>query len=273
MLIGNKLIQNYFDNLIKKDSFTHAYLFYGPEGVGKKMFSLEIAKRLLGNLVIDLDLKIIDKGENQIYISDIKDLRNFLYLTSFRKYKIALINNAHNLNQEASNALLKILEEPPGEKTIIFLITNFPNLLLPTIISRCQLIRFKPIKREEILNNLLKEKINKELASAAVKFANGSFGLAKKLIDNFKKFEKNINLLKSLEKENFLEKSNFAKNIANNQEELKELIRDWLIYLKANIKNFSKPELIRELLYLNNIISQPQFNQRLALEKFLLKLY
>lgn len=268
MFIGNPHIKDYFEKIVKLDSLSHAYLFYGPEGAGKKFLVLKLAEKLLGNLNNSPDLKIIDKGGDQIYISDIRELRNFLYLTSFGKYKVAIINNAHSLNQEASNALLKVLEEPPG-KTIIFFITHLEKVLLPTIISRCQLIRFKPLKKSEIIDYLVEEKrIKKETAKTAAKFANGSLGLALELANNFNNFQKNINLLNKLLKADFMERLETSKKISADSESLKKTAGDWFLYSAS----LPEKKLAKELLHLNSILAKSQFNRRLFLDNFLINI-
>lgn len=267
MFIGNQSIQEYFDKLIKNDALSHAYLFYGPEGIGKKLLAFKISEIIAGPAGSNPDLRVIDKGGEEIHIADIRELKNFIYLTPFGKYKVVIINNAHNLGRDASNALLKILEEPPG-KSILFLISHLPKILLSTVVSRCQPVRFKPLKGEEILSHLAGAgKIKKDIASIA-RLSNGSLGLAMNLADNFEIFQKNINLLNKLMKADFKERFDEAKKISTSPEDLKKMVRDWLIYLVS----MPNKKLARELLYLNNIISKSQFNYKLALENFLVKI-
>jgi DNA polymerase III subunit delta' len=278
MFIGNKPIQEYFENLAESDAFSHAYLFYGPEGVGKKSLARSISEKLTG-LLSSQDLRAIDKGKDEIQIADIRELKNFLSLTSFGKYKIVIINNAHNLGRDASNALLKVLEEPSGT-SILFLITHLPKLLLPTVISRCQMVRFHPIKEKEIVDFLVKEGFSTHStdthggersqinAGLIAKFANGSLGLALELTENFDNFQKSINLLNKLAQSELGERFEIAKKITSDSEDLKKMTRDWLIY-SASLPD---KKLSRELLRLNSILSKSQFNQKLALENFLIRL-
>lgn len=268
MLLGNREIQNYFKNLIKKDALSHAYLFYGPEGIGKKTIALDICESIAGPISANPDFKILDKGGEEIHIADIRDLKNFIHLTSFGEYKIAVLDNAHNLGHDASNALLKILEEPPG-KSVIFLITHLPKVMLPTVISRCQKIRFRPLKEKEILDYLLIEKkAKKEIAESVARLGRGSLGLALELTGDFDNFQKNINLLNRLIKSDFKERFEAAKKIYSSADDLKKMTRDWFIYSAS----LSDKRLARELLYLNNIVSKPQFNHKIFLENFLAKI-
>lgn len=268
MFLGNSQIKEYFDKLIKNDALSHAYLFYGPEGIGKKLLALKISEIIAGPTASNPDLKIIDKGEEEIHIADVREMKNFIHLTSFGKYKIVIINNAHNLGRDASNALLKILEEPPGKSTLL-LISHLPKLLLPTVVSRCQSIRFKPIKEEEISSHLVSAgKIKKDIALYVARLSNGSLGLALNLVDNFEIFQKNTNLLGKLMKADLKERFETAKKISASSDDLKKIVRSWFIY----VISLPDKKLAKELMYLSNIISRPQFNHRLALENFMIKL-
>ncbi|MBI2003383.1 MAG: hypothetical protein HYS78_00135 [Parcubacteria group bacterium] len=268
MLIGNKKIQEYFSGLVKNETLSHAYLFHGPEGVGKKFLAFKIAELLSGSIKTNPDLRIIDKGNEEIHIADIRDLKGFIYLTPFGKCKIAVINNAHNLGHDASNALLKILEEPPG-KSVLFLVTHLPKMLLPTVLSRCQAWRFRPLKENEVLRYLIAEKgIKEEIASSAAKLSSGSLGLALGLAENFNNFQKNVNLLNKLLKADFKERFETAKKISANPDDLKKMTGDWFIY-SASLPDKRHA---KELLYLNSIVSKSQYNHRLALENFLANL-
>jgi len=157
---------------IRKRRFGRGYLFTGPEGIGKKMTAITVAKALNCESQ-DLDAcgkcssckKIealrhpdihfincaqIDKEEanaETIKIENIRQLQREANLLSYEgKMKVFIIDNAHNLTDEASGALLKILEEPPGN-VLIILITSKVALLFKTIISRCQVFKFHPMPR------------------------------------------------------------------------------------------------------------------------------
>ena len=268
MFIGNSNIKDYFEKIVERDSLSHAYLFYGPQGVGKKRLAFKISELIAGPAASNPDLRVIDKEKDEIHIADIRELKNFIHLTPFGKYKIVIINNAHNLGHDASNALLKILEEPPG-RSILFLISHLPKLLLPTVASRCQPVRFKPLKEEQILNHLIAAcKIKKDVAETCSKLSNGSLGLALELADNFVGFQKNINLLNKLMKADFKERFETAKKISASPEDLRKMAGDWFVYSAS----LTDKKLAKEILHLNNIFSRPQFNHRLALENFMIKL-
>ncbi|MCX6724365.1 MAG: AAA family ATPase [Candidatus Staskawiczbacteria bacterium] len=148
MLIGHKKQWEFLKNKFELGQLSHAYLFTGPKEIGKKMFATEFAG-MLGCKFPDLmivseankkDDKFGDGGE--IKISQIREVQNFLSYKSYNGgYKVVVIDDAEKMNQEAQSCFLKTLEEPKG-KTLLIMISSKPDMLLPTIISRCQNVKF-----------------------------------------------------------------------------------------------------------------------------------
>lgn len=112
---------------------------------------------------------------NQIKISSIRDIRKFISMDySDMKFRFVLISSAHMMNEEAQNALLKNLEEPP-EGTIFILTTPFPEQLRETIRSRCWTINFQPLKTKEVEKILITHfNIERKIARTVAPFSNGS---------------------------------------------------------------------------------------------------
>ncbi len=119
-----------------------------------------------------------------ILIDMIRNLKKTVSMTSYEnKGRVVLIMDAHRMTNEAANSLLKILEEPLGKLTLI-LISSQANLLLPTIISRCQKIRFDPLPWQEIEDALIKrEQISQEQAKIFARMSFGSYRRALELLD------------------------------------------------------------------------------------------
>ena len=160
MLIGHQKQRNFLEKTAKSDKLAHAYLFCGQEKLGKKTIAVEFAKWLFKEDVIKRqhpDFIFIEPEKKEIQISQIRECIWRLSLKpSVAPFKIAIIDEAHCLNQEAQNSLLKTLEEPRGQ-TILFLVTEYPERLFPTIISRCQILKFYSVPKEEIERYLVDE--------------------------------------------------------------------------------------------------------------------
>ncbi len=124
------------------------------------------------------------KGSGQILVDHVRELRNELSLSQDRQgIRVAIIQPADRMNANASNALLKILEEPP-KKCMIILIAPTLRSLLPTILSRCQIIRFIPLTVDEIKSALIeREEIDIDRADKIARLANGSYAKALMFLD------------------------------------------------------------------------------------------
>ncbi len=138
------------------------------------------------------DVQIISSGTDAIKIESVRQIKQGASLKPYEgKKKVFVIDNAHNLTAEASNAILKVLEEPPGE-SILILVTSKPSRLFRTVVSRCRLVKFRPLKRGD-LERILTEQfgINSASAHFLAYFAEGRIGLALKLKDSGLEQEKN----------------------------------------------------------------------------------
>ncbi|MDP3792984.1 MAG: AAA family ATPase [bacterium] len=280
MLIGHEKQIKYFKNLIENDVLGHAYLFTGPEMIGKKTFALELVKTMFnGEVEQNLDFRFIEpkfsEKESKIYIEDIRDLKKFL---SFKSYsgnrRLVVLNDAHSLTSEAANAFLKILEEPPMGSVII-LVSSTPGLLPKTILSRCEEVKFFPLSSEKVTDFVSQnKKLNKEDKDFLVRIAGGRIGLVKSLIESgdVSKAKSSVDDLRKLLSKGVFERMEYAKKIYES-EKYPETVNYWLSWVSAHLASSSKnKKIVENLLALNQLISQPQFNHRLALENFLLNL-
>lgn len=199
-IIGHEAIIERLKRDLESGLIPHAYLFTGPQGVGKAtvaelvlraMLCLEddVAKKPCGECIAckkvlnsnhpDFHVVKLDKDKRQIRIDQIRQIQAELALKPYEaQWKTVLIDDADFLNESAQNALLKTLEEPPGD-TLIILVCASQGNLLPTIISRCRIERFGPLPTEK-LKTLLIDKVglSERDAILAGGMANGSVGKA-----------------------------------------------------------------------------------------------
>ena len=223
----------------------HAYLFYGQDLSGMKQTALEFVKLInhWKNLPQTHPDLIIVQPEEQREIK-IKQIRQLYLELSLKAYsapwKSVIIEKAHTLNREAQSAFLKLLEEPKGQ-TLFILITNWPDFLLPTILSRVERLRFQisPPSLTEAQNKIISEML---------KLKKGDLGA---------RFE-------------------YAKKLAENPQELKETLEVWLRYFRENLlQNPDQPRLLSLVKNIQNIhflLSTTNVNPRLALEIIMLEL-
>jgi len=181
---------------LKKKRLSHAYLFTGPKGVGKEttawaflfhLFCKKDKENPCGECIackkiekeIHPDVYILFPEKREITIGQIREVINFLrYRPLEAEYKVILIREAGKMNLEAGNALLKSLEEPPVY-AIFILLTENCSRLLPTIVSRSQIVRFRTIPKE-IIKEFLKKNFlfEEEVADTLADVSFGSIGKA-----------------------------------------------------------------------------------------------
>lgn len=185
--------------------FPHAFLFAGPEGIGKRLFAKTLAQALLcersPESALDPcgacpscaqvmagthpDVLMIAKPEDkhELPISTIRDLCIDLGLKPMRgTRRVAIVDDADDFSEEAANAFLKTLEEPPSGSVLILLGTS-AELQLDTVLSRCRIVRFRPLS-DETLAQLLRERHlveTPEDAARVAALAEGSVGRAQGL--------------------------------------------------------------------------------------------
>lgn len=199
-LIGNDTSKEILLNSLKEGRLSHSYIFSGPSGIGKKLFAIEFAKLINCNTelenrpddcgcsscskiekMIHPDVMLFEyEGEKTIKIDQIRsDLEEKVFLSPFEsRYKIFILDDAERMNNNAQNAFLKTLEEPPKD-SIIILLTQSLNFIIPTIKSRCQIVNFTNINNEDIQSMLLENpSIDDQNIATAVKLSRGSIGKA-----------------------------------------------------------------------------------------------
>lgn len=240
-IIGQEIAIRLLKGGMKKARIPNAYLFYGPDGVGKKLTATILAKTLnceqerfdscdkCENCImiergISPDVEVIKPGEKgSILIDTIRELKQRTsYKSAYGKYKVTIITEAEKMTEESSNAFLKILEEPPDNHLFI-LITQNRDFLFSTIISRTQKVLFRRLHTHEISfflgSNTDIEQEKSELVST---LSNGSIGNALNILENQDNLRKRMPLfLRSSTKERI----NFLEEVITSNPELEEFIQ------------------------------------------------
>lgn len=188
MIIGHEKQQQYFERLLKKGKLGHAYIFHGPNSVGKLAFAQDLIKKLScpHPVILDLDKTLLSKKEERkkIPIEDIQELKRLFSLSApGDQWRIAVIDGAEKLSDEASNAFLKILEEP-GQNTLFILVTSAIDLLLPTVVSRARPVRFSHVPAETMRDYLKKKVPDQKQEDEILGLSFGRPGIMLRLIES-----------------------------------------------------------------------------------------
>ena len=285
MLIGHEKQWKYLSQLMSTGNLSHGYVFCGSEKIGKRTLSIELAKKIYGDDLlsrINGNFKIIIPDGKEIKIGQVRELILWLSLMSADgKIKLAIIDDAHCLNEDAQNCLLKTLEEPKG-KTVIILVTAFPKALLKTILSRLSVIKFYPLKEEVIVNGLVKGGVEKRNAERAGRLAMGKFGTAKDLVEypsRLVKQEKDLNLLDEMLKSPLSRRMIIIKELGEDYKNITEMLAMWVWELRkrfvANDQSAEKSKIrkiIARLEYTKALIDRTNVNPTLAMETLMVEM-
>lgn len=204
-IIGQDLAKRVLIRAVRDSNPTHAYLFLGMQGTGKTTTALEFAKALNcesprdghacgecatchaiehGNFP-DISLISPEKGKQDTSIDQMREMRLLAMYAPLRgRWKANIIEQADTLNESSANCILKLVEEPPGYLVNILIFRNAASVL-PTIRSRCQLIRFTQVSTAELASRLVEdfgvEPANAEFLAA---YSQGCPGRAIEMIGN-----------------------------------------------------------------------------------------
>jgi len=323
MLIGHQRIWNMLTRSASKNRLAHSYLFCGSSGAGKMTLAKEFVKWLFCEkirlekssdrepcgicrscqeieknnhpdlLVVSADQ---EKKSTEIGISRIRDLQHQLLFYPYKSsLKVVIIEEAHNLTREAANAFLKTLEEPSSQSLII-LTSSAWDSILPTILSRCQLIKFLPVPLNELREGMELLGARGSVLDKIIKLSSGRPGYARSLLDNqvlLSDHESHIKKLEDILKSDLVFRFEAARELSQDVCLAKEILSQWLLYLRDRLLEISgqtgllinekKPSKIsyspasllrtcREIMSAREILTNPSFNARLVLEVLLMKI-
>ncbi len=229
-IVGQEHVIQTLTNAITSGMASHAYLFSGPKGSGKTTSARLLAKAMncrnrkdsqfepcnkcssCREIAQDnsLDMIEIDAASHR-GIDEIRELREGIKFSPTKeKYKVFIIDEAHQLTKEAANALLKTLEEPPSHAIFVLATTEIYKMI-PTIISRCQRFDFRKLtlpeitKRLELISKKEKAKINKSALELIALNSGGSMRDAESLLDQTLTFSGVMNEGREIKPENIKE--------------------------------------------------------------------
>ncbi len=274
-IIGHDFQKEFLVKSAGKDRVANSYLFYGQEGIGKKLVALEFAKllncerrndrlkeELMGVCECDSCLKIESSNHPDVMVtgpedsSDIKvkqireQIEDLIYLKPYEgRYKVSIVNDAEAMNTNAQNAFLKTLEEPPADAVII-LISSKPQFLLKTITSRCQSLEFFRLDEGAIANTIRENQaLSEGNYDIAVRLSQGSLSRALIISDEVISERKRIiEKISELNENGAVELLEFVDSIASDKSSrggdnlsmFLEILFMWIkdiLYLKSNVSD------------------------------------
>ena len=249
-LVGNEKVKEYLNSTIENKNISHSFMFVGKPGIGKKQFAHQYAEMIMclqdgkcdGNSVkCDSCIKfegnanpdyaeIIPDGKT-LKIEQIRNLQARIVekpITSRRK--VYVIDDADLMSEESQNCLLKTLEEPPEYAVIILIVSN-ESRILPTIKSRCVIIKFQPLTSKEI------KKVKPELSDDLIQLLEGSLLNAENIEQKKEQYAQLLNLVNVLENKQLVEVFNSADLLYKGKDDIITLLE----YL--NLIFFSRNEI------------------------------
>ncbi len=259
-LLGHEWAVDMLRQHAAHDEIRHAYLFCGPPGLGRRTLALRLAQALnctnplapgvpCGqcrdcrqieamqhpdmNVIQALDSDNLPKEGGTLKVDQIREVQRSLSLKPYQaKYRVALFLRFQEANDNAANALLKTLEEAPAH-AILLLTADTPEQLLPTIISRCEILRLRPLPIETVEADLLARGVDEERARLLSHISGGRPGYARRLMDDITLLEKRderLNDLQALLPASRVEKFSYADKLSKDKDAMRQAIIIWLSY-------------------------------------------
>ena len=261
-ILGHEQIIAHLQNAIEEDKVSHAYIFNGPEASGNMMLAAAFAmarqcegegkrpclecrscRQAADHNQPDI-IYVSHEKPNTIGVDDIRtQINNDIDIKPYSsRYKVYIVDEAQKMNQQAQNALLKTIEEPPAYAIILLLTTNADSFL-QTILSRCITLNLKAVKEDKIKEYLMKHyQIPDYQADICAAFSQGNVGKAIQLAssEEFGELKASVlQLMKRLEDIDLYEMTGAVKQIAEYKLSVNDyfdLMMIWfrdVLYLKA----------------------------------------
>jgi len=253
-LLGHEWAVDLLQSHLINQRARHAYLITGPQGVGRRTLAIRLAQALncsqptapaipcgecracrLIEKAQHPDFSIVQGEDGQVLkVDQIRELQRTLSLTPYEaSYKIALLLRFEEANPNAANALLKTLEEPPPQ-VVMLLTASDAEALLPTILSRCEVIRLRPLSIEKVSEGLQTHwGLPAEEASLLAHLSGGRPGLALRLNDNSEMLEQRkiqLDDLQQLLSASRVVRFSYAEECSKDKAILQNTLQTWLTF-------------------------------------------
>ena len=271
-LLGHEWAVDMLKQQVAQGQVRHAYLFCGPPGLGRRTLALRLAQALncetpasagipCGTcrnckqiesmqhpdltVIQSLDEDGTPKENGTLKVDYIRAVQHSLSLKPYQaKYRVALFLRFQEANDNAANALLKTLEEAPAH-AILLLTADTPEQLLPTIISRCEVLRLRHLPISSIESDLLKRGVDAERARLLAHISGGRPGYARRLVDDvtlLEKREERLNDLQTLLHASRVEKFSYADKLSKDKDVMRQVILIWLSYWRDVLLRVAQAE-------------------------------
>ena len=253
-MIGHEWAVDMLKKHVINGTTRHAYLFCGPPGLGRRTLALRFAQALNCTTPTDAgipcgtcrdckgiesmqhaDLSVIqaETEGGTLKVDQIRDMRKTMVLKPYMsKFRVAVFLRFHEANDNAANALLKTLEEAPSYAVLI-LTADTPEQLLPTIVSRCEVLRLRSSSIKDVKQDLEGSGVDGSKAHLAAHISGGRPGYARRLVEDDALLdvrEERLNDLLALLSASRVEKFSYADKLARNKDAMRQAIIFWLSY-------------------------------------------
>ena len=282
-LYGHEAVKKSLGLAIAQDRISNAYVFEGIEGVGKKLCARIFSQALVcsgenppcdicpmciqttARTLPDIITVIKDEDKTQIGVDNVREqvIKEVYLKPRFAKRKIFIIEQGDILSIDAQNALLKVLEEPPSYVTFIICVTS-KEKLLPTVLSRSQIISFFPLSANVIEDYLVSCGNEIDKAKAVSRLSRGSIGTAIELISDsakIEKIEKTIKCIINLQK-NSLAIREMVDFLTEEKENISEILDFSMTFLRDCV--FLKTDMAENIIFLEHLSEMRVFTKNLS---------
>lgn len=253
-LVGHEWAVDMLKKHVIHGTTRHAYLFAGPPGLGRRTLALRFAqalncltpleagipcgecrdcKQIASMRHADLAIVQADAEGGTMKVDQIRDTRKTLTYKPYQsQYRVAIFLRFQEANESAANALLKTLEEAPSYAVLILTADN-PEQLLPTIVSRCEVLRLRPLQVTEVQKALEDKGFEAGQSKLIAHISGGRFGYARRLLESETMLgvrEERLNDLQTLMAASRVEKFSYAEKLSKDKDSMRQAILLWLSY-------------------------------------------